>query len=132
MHRHRLDHDHRSPTDGAFQTISNVLIIGQARRGHIGGVRAKHHAVLQGLMAQLDGPKDMRELCHQLTVSPRMLNVLNQPQRVINRRMGVARRDRITNAKQLVAARRIALDGLGPPVNQRLVIHRTVIGTVGF
>ena len=50
-----------------------------------------------------------------------------QAQAIQHRRMRIARRHCVANAKQLKAARRIAGHGLGLAINQRAIVHRALV-----
>ena len=61
VHRHRLDHDHRGPADGALQVVAEVALGGQALRAHVGGMGAEVQAVLEGLRADPDRAEEVGE-----------------------------------------------------------------------
>ena len=58
----RLDDDHRRAAAGALTVIGEVALGGQAVLAHVGGVCAEHDAVLERLVAQLEGCEQVRKL----------------------------------------------------------------------
>ena len=70
VRRRRRDDDHRRAATGAFAIIAEVAVDGQATLAHVGGVCAKHDAVLERLMAQFDGREQVRKLLRHGDLTP--------------------------------------------------------------
>ena len=79
-----------------------------------------------GAAAQPSGSKLPRHRFTERLTS----NVLDQPQRIVDSRMGITRRHRVANSEQLEAALRVGHDILGFPGDQIVLLHRAVIARV--
>ena len=61
MHRRGLDDDHGRPTARPLAVIAEMALRGQALDAHIRRMGAEDEAMLQGLVAQLQGLEEMGE-----------------------------------------------------------------------
>jgi hypothetical protein len=68
VHRHRFDHDHRRAADSAFFVVTAMAFPGESEIGHVGGMGAKHDAVVEFSVTQFERLENVLVLAHGYTL----------------------------------------------------------------